>query len=133
MKYSRPQSFWFRTALSLGIALALFLVVRADVALAAESESPKLSGVDFVKDVQPILASRCYECHGPEKQKGGFRADSKDSIFRAGDSGQKPVVAGDIEKSHLIALVRGDKPDDVMPAKGERLTKQQIDVLVRWV
>ena len=89
--------------------------------------------VDYAKDVQPILQARCYECHGPEKQKGGFRADSKTHAMQGGDSGDKPIVAGDAEKSHLIKLVRGDDPDNVMPPKGDRLTAAQVDVLARWI
>src|SRR6266567_4169927 len=33
--------------------------------------------VNFAKDIQPILAHNCVECHGPEKQKGGLRLDQK--------------------------------------------------------
>src|SRR4051812_16024837 len=135
MHYSCRPSFRVRTGLALGAAaLTLLVGARAFVARAAEpAKEAAAAAVDFVKDVQPILSARCYECHGPEKQKGGFRADTKESAFRSGDSGEKPVVAGDLAKSHLIALVRGDKKDEVMPPKGERLTKEQVDVLVRWV
>src|SRR5688572_31183223 len=84
------------------------------------------TNIDYVKDVQPILSARCYECHGPEKQKGGFRADSKVSAFQPGDSGQAPVVVGDVGKSHLLALVREDKAGELMPPKGEKLSKKEI-------
>ncbi|NDB74584.1 MAG: hypothetical protein EB141_02890, partial [Verrucomicrobia bacterium] len=33
--------------------------------------------VDFVKDIQPLLAAKCHACHGLEKQKGGLRLDIK--------------------------------------------------------
>src|SRR5215211_4445572 len=80
------------------------------------------AAVDYAKDVQPILQARCYECHGPEKHKNGFRADSKTHAFQGGDSGEKAIIPGDPEHSHLLKLVRGDDPDNVMPPKGERLT-----------
>ncbi|MDQ3441363.1 MAG: DUF1549 domain-containing protein, partial [Planctomycetota bacterium] len=89
--------------------------------------------VDFAKEVQPILSARCYECHGPDKHKGGFRADSKSHAFGTTDSGQKPIVASDVEKSLLLKLVRSEDKDERMPPKGERLTKAQIDVLTRWI
>ncbi len=117
------------TTVSLG-TLALWGVGR----VSADPGFPKPDGpVDYAKDVQPILAARCYECHGPEKQKGGFRADSKVIAFQAGDSGEPPIIVGDAQKSHLMKLVRGDKPDEVMPPKGERLTAKEIDVLARWI
>ena len=82
---------------------------------------------------QPILSQRCQECHGPSKQKGGLRLDSKEHAFQGGDSGDKPIVPGDPEKSKLIHLVRGDEPDEIMPPKGDPLTAKQIDTLKSWI
>ena len=31
----------------------------------------------FETKVRPVLAENCFKCHGPEKQKGGLRLDSK--------------------------------------------------------
>src|SRR5215813_1817756 len=45
---------------------------------------------DFLRDIQPIFAERCYSCHGPQKQRGGLRLDSKVHALRGGDSG--PVL-----------------------------------------
>ena len=89
--------------------------------------------VDFAREVQPILSARCYECHGPEKHKGGFRADSKVHAFGTTDSGEKPIVPGNVEKSLLLKLVRSSDKDERMPPKGEQLTAAQIDVLARWI
>lgn len=121
-----------------GLAVAVLCAVSiwqwsANPAAAAPAAATAGTPVDYVKDVQPILQARCYECHGPEKQKGGFRADSKTHAFQGGDSGEKPIVPGDTEHSHLLKLVRGDDPDEFMPPKGERLTAEQIDILTRWI
>src|SRR5688500_14926842 len=125
-----------RLPAGLACAAAASLLVWQALAVAALAEAPAATGgtaVDYVKDVQPIFQSRCYECHGPEKQKGGFRTDSKTHALQGGDSPDKPIVPGDVANSHLLALVRGDDPDNVMPPKGERLTPEQIDVLTRWI
>src|SRR5437899_375697 len=37
--------------------------------------------VDFAKDIQPILEQTCIKCHGPEKQKGKLRLDSKEAAM----------------------------------------------------
>ena len=29
--------------------------------------------IDFLRDVQPIFANKCYECHGPTKRGGALR------------------------------------------------------------
>ena len=46
---------------------SLFCGVVGGLGMAAEPR------VDFAREIQPLLASRCYDCHGPEKAKGGLR------------------------------------------------------------
>ncbi|PYV86322.1 MAG: hypothetical protein DMG05_20085 [Acidobacteria bacterium] len=48
-----------------------------------------------MKDIQPILSSRCYLCHGPGTQMAGLRLDFRESALKGGDSGQKAIVPGD--------------------------------------
>src|SRR5688572_10118723 len=74
--------------------------------------------VDFVKDVQPILAASCVSCHGPDKQKSGYRLDAKTIALKGGDLGKPPIVPGDSAASPLIHFVSGLDPDLKMPAKG---------------
>ena len=50
--------------------------------------------VDFNKDVQPILTTRCSGCHGAEQQMNGLRVDLADSLLKGSSSGPV-VVAGD--------------------------------------
>ena len=42
--------------------------------------------VDFAKDVRPILERSCLGCHGPEKQKSGYRLDVREIALRGGDN-----------------------------------------------
>src|SRR5438034_5969245 len=88
-------------------------------------DSQAADKVEFSKDIQPILQQTCIKCHGPEKQKGKLRLDSKEAAFKGGKDGVV-IVAGDAEKSELykrIILPKGN--DDVMPNEGEPLTKAQ--------
>src|SRR5215207_3916668 len=103
------------------------------VALADEASAQAAAPVDYARDVKPILAAHCYDCHGASKRKGGLRLDSKLDVFQGGDRGESPIKPGDAKKSHLMELVRGDDPDLYMPPKGKRLTKDEIDVLTRWI
>jgi hypothetical protein len=103
------------------------------------AESPQLPPaaavkVDFARDVEPIFASRCYECHSEKKSKSGFRLDNKARAFQGGDSGKPFLVPGKSSQSQLILRVAGlVNSDEVMPAKGERLTTQQISLLEAWI
>ena len=61
----------------------------------------------FEKQVRPILARRCYECHSArlKKPKGGLRLDSRVAILTGGDTGPA-MVPGDQEASDRRILKR---------------------------
>lgn len=107
----------------LSILMLLTLGAWADEAAAA---------IDFARDVKPILAERCYNCHGPEKQKNGLRLDVREDALRGGDSG-KAIAAGDVDGSLLVKLVTGGDEKRIMPPQGERLADAQIAILKTWV
>jgi hypothetical protein len=86
--------------------------------------------VDFAKQIQPIILDTCIECHGPEKQKGKLRLDSKESSFKE-DSVLVPGKADDSEFFIRVSLPKDH--DDIMPAKGDPLNKDQVDLIKRWI
>ncbi len=99
----------------------------------AGAQIPALAAVDFVKDIEPIFQDACIKCHGPEKQKGDLRLDSKAVAFKGGKDGLV-LEAGHADKSDLyrrITLPEGN--DDVMPSKGDLLTKKQTDLIKDWI
>jgi hypothetical protein len=108
-------------------------------AIAAGAELPQLPPaaavkVDFARDVEPILASRCYECHSEKKSKSSFRLDDKARAFLGGDSGKPFLIPGKSAQSQIILRVAGlVDTDEIMPATGERLTAQQIGLLEAWI
>jgi mono/diheme cytochrome c family protein len=112
----------------IAIALAWANCVAGHHGLAASP--PK---VDFARDIQPIFIKRCYECHGPDKQRHGLRLDRKDDALRGGKSGKPLLLPGKSAESELIARVTSQDPDEVMPNKGEPLTADQIGLLRAWV
>lgn len=88
--------------------------------------------IDFAKLVKPIFESRCIECHGAEKQKGDLRLDSGEVVKAGGD--HKAIVPGKADESEVIkhvSLPAGH--DDIMPPKGDPLTKEQIEILRKWI
>src|SRR6266516_4342541 len=89
--------------------------------------------VDFAKQIQPILRQNCVKCHGPEKQKGKLRLDSKEAAMKGGKDGVV-IVAGSADKSELyrrITLPKGN--DDIMPNEGDPLAKEQTDLIRDWI
>ena len=89
--------------------------------------------VDFAKDVQPLFEKYCIKCHGPEKQKSGYRVDVKESALKGGDDHAPNIVPGKSAESPLIQFVAGLDEDMIMPQKGDRMTAEQIGVLRAWV
>lgn len=90
----------------------------------------RAAAVDFAKDVFPIFQRACFECHGAELQKGKLRLDRSEDAFKSADV----IVKGDAAKSELyqrIILPKGH--DDIMPSRGEPLSKAQVAVIKAWI
>ncbi len=89
--------------------------------------------VDFAKDIKPIFDANCVKCHGPEKQKGSLRLDTKAGALKGGDDYAPVIVPGKSADSPLIHFVAGLVADMQMPAKGDRLSDEQIGLLRAWI
>src|SRR6478736_371676 len=108
----RTDAEWRCTAMT-------FLVAFGSLSLAAGAAE---GGPDFSREVRPLLEKHCFKCHGPEKQKGGLRFDTKEGAFKTGESGDKAIVPGHATQSRLIKLVSSSDDDERMPSKGESLS-----------
>ena len=90
--------------------------------------------VDFEKDIKPIFDDRCAKCHGEDKQKSDFRLDLRSSILKGGDLGEPGATPGNPEKSTIYKLINLDEDhDDIMPPKGDPLSKAQVELIKRWI
>ena len=89
--------------------------------------------INFARQVQPILAKKCYACHGPDEAESGLSFADQDSAFAEADSGEHAIVAGNVESSHLIARIESSDEDDQMPPEGDRVTPEEIAILKQWI
>lgn len=89
----------------------------------------------YVEKVQPLLQAKCYKCHGPEKQKGGYRLDQPELMLKGGENGKVAIKPSDPLGSHLVRLILlPPQHDDVMPPEGkEPLTLEEIMILLDWI
>ena len=90
------------------------------------------AATDFNRDIKPIFADRCYSCHGAEKHKGGLRLDRKTDAMQGGDSGVV-IVPHKSAESLLFKNISGANPDNLMPPKGDPLSKAQIALIKTWI
>jgi mono/diheme cytochrome c family protein len=89
--------------------------------------------VDFARDVWPVLKRSCVDCHGPDKQKGNLRLDSRAAMLTGGESGPA-IVAGKPDDSELIRRVALPKGGDgAMPSRGDPLTQSEVERLRAWI
>jgi len=90
---------------------------------------------DIYQDViNPIFAASCYECHGPDKQKGELRLDSYELAMLGGEL-DDTIVPGDLEASELVYRLHLEIDDDEhMPPEGKpQPTEGQEEILAWWI
>jgi len=106
-------------------ALSVYLAHAQNLPPAARTR------IDFARDIEPLLAQRCFVCHGAQQQMSGLRLDSRETALKGGASGVD-LIPGDSAGSRLIRLVSGvDKK--VMPPVGARLTAAEVGLLRAWI
>lgn len=110
-------------------------VEKTKPAVATATVAPAGGGDVFEKEIQPILAKACIDCHGPEKAKGRLRLDTREAALAGGKSGVPSLVPGRPEQSELLRRVKLPRDDDeAMPADdGPGLTPAEIAALERWI
>jgi mono/diheme cytochrome c family protein len=99
----------------------------------APAADPRPEDVRFFEArVRPVLAEKCYGCHGPRKQKAQLRLDSAEGLKKGGDSGRPLLAPGKPGESLLLLAVRHAEGVERMPPKG-RLKDSEIADLAEWV
>lgn len=116
------------------LSCLLFHTIFARASVCREVELPPASmqPVDFARDVLPIFENSCYGCHGPKRQRSGFRLDRRQAALRGGEIGAA-IIPGKSAESPLIQYVAGVEDGMRMPPEGSRLSATQIGILRRWI
>src|SRR5688572_27395430 len=115
------KSIWFCSALGVLLGSAV------NAASLEEREALNF----FENQIRPVLANRCYECHGAKKQKSGLRLDTHAGFSKGGEGGV-PVVVGKPDESILIKAVRRTDADLEMPPD-DPLPPAEVALLEKWV
>jgi hypothetical protein len=89
--------------------------------------------INFEDEVLPILEDYCIDCHGPDKQKSGFRVDRRANLLKGGDTGMAAILPGKPEKSYMIEVLKSNDPEISMPPKGGPLFEDEIEILEKWI
>ena len=123
-----------------GLALAAGAAIPAAAAPAKRPAldtsalpEPVRRPVKYFGDVHPVLAEHCVSCHGPDKQKGGLRLDSREAALAGGSSYGPAIVPGKSAESPLLLFMAHLEPDMEMPPDEDRLPENTLAVLRAWI
>jgi ankyrin repeat protein/mono/diheme cytochrome c family protein len=114
--------------------IALMFAVGSVPAIAqsgAKLPPPAPFKVDFKAQVLPILATKCFGCHGSTQQQSGLRLDRRQPALRGGDYGVVIVQGNSAESKLILRLVGGDVGMQ-MPPSGA-LEPEEIGILRAWI
>jgi hypothetical protein len=106
-----------------------FLVFLLALALrTSRADTP----VQFNRDIRPILADRCFTCHGPDKRarKADLRLDVREIAI------ESAIEPGDAATSELISRITSADPEEQMPpakSKKQLLNDAEIALIRRWI
>ena len=110
----------------------LSILVLLGLAAAAQGADPP-APVSFRGNIAKILQDSCLACHGAKKAEGGYRVDTYEQLFNAGDSGEVPLSTDPKQPSELVRRVTCQDEFERMPAESEPLSAEQISMIQRWV
>ena len=88
--------------------------------------------VDFNREIRPLLASKCYACHGPDEE--GRKAKLRLGV-RADALKNEVIVPGKIDESEFHYRIRSEDPEEIMPPPESHatLTAKEKDLLDQWI
>lgn len=110
---------------------ALFILLLGTASTLGQEKSPDPVAIAFFEShIRPVLANRCFGCHGPEKQKGGLRVDSLAALLEGGESGPA-LKRGKPDESRLIQAIRHGEALQMPPRM--KLPPKEIADLTAWV
>ena len=111
--------------------LPALLILLPALLNAQQAGAPK---TDFKKDVQPIFAKYCYQCHSVQKkkEKAGFVFDDVKRLSHDVGEG-RIIVPGKVQESDLIPIVLGVDGKKEMPPEGDKLKTEEVQKLRDWI
>ncbi|MFG0261855.1 MAG: DUF1549 domain-containing protein, partial [Novipirellula sp. JB048] len=120
-----PPQYWLT---SVGFGLVFCILATVDRLCADE--------VDFVRDIRPLLAQKCFTCHGPDEgsRESGLRLDLPATLLGELESGAVGIVPNDPQQSELYQRLIAEEDLRMPPLdSNQRLTREQVELFRRWI
>lgn len=89
--------------------------------------------VDYLTQIKPVLAAKCYSCHGVLKQEAELRLETRSLMLQGGESGEV-IVPGEADKSLLVERITSEEGDRMPPPEeGGALKAEEIALIRTWI
>ncbi len=122
-------------ALCLGVLFLLTALGSPNALSTLRAQDAARGGIEFARDIRPILVDKCYSCHGPDetKREGELRVDFESDVFAERDAAT--IVRGNPDESELYRRLLSEDEDEQMPPadSGKSVSKQQVALLKKWI
>lgn len=145
----KPLSLVLASTLLAGGAVGLWVIGKPGQKLAAtESQTPATApaselsstqprAISFNHDVQPILSTSCYACHGPDAttREADLRLDRREFALTPAETGRPAILENNLEASPILERLLSEDPAKAMPPPEahRQLQPEEREILVRWV
>jgi hypothetical protein len=110
------------------LVTALLLVTTYAVVRINSTGTATQTEVSYSHDVQPILESRCGNCHFGQFTSADLHMDTYESLMHGSENGPV-IVAGHANKSLLVKKIS----TGTMPKRGPKLTPSQVQIIIDWI
>ena len=123
----------------MGLVAGLMVgVAEAELGDASTLPPAAKKRIVFEKDIKPLFEKSCIDCHGPDKQKGKFRLDTREDALKGGSSDEAAIIPGNSAKSPLVHYAAYLVEDMEMPPaskkyEDKKLTAEQVGLLRAWI
>ncbi len=110
------------------MVVLLLAVVTLSFALLTKEQR-----IDYSTQVKPIINKNCITCHGGVRAKGNFSLLFREEALSKTKDGKYAIIPGDPDGSEMIQRLSLKDPEERMPFHHEPLSKEEIDVLRKWI
>ena len=119
---AHDMNFWDISGVQLGTIMRVVSLVFAAIAVVfaggvGRGNEPTAAEKLFALQVKPLLADKCFSCHGddPDKIKGDLSLLTRADMLKGGEYSDKVLVPGSAEESDLYVAVTWEDEELEMP------------------
>lgn len=100
----------------------------------AAAPAAEPAGLDYHRDIAPLLRDYCAGCHNARDGEGGFSVETFAELREGGDTVDPPIlVPGKPEESYLLQTILKTAKPAMPPKKEPQPSEAEIALLRRWI